>query len=145
MNQSTGDRCSSPIYADRDYSRLQALIEDIETVKKEGNTHMTVAETFEQMQTLFNPSAASGMNKTLQWNITGAEAGKYALQIANQKCELIPGGIEKPDMTLTVSDQDWLKIAQGQLDPVSAFMTGKVKVAGDMSLAMRLAQIFPRN
>ena len=105
---------------------------------------MTVAETFEQMQQLFSPSAAGNMNKTLQWNITGDEAGKYALHIADGKCELIPGGVEKPDMTLTVSDKDWISVAQGKLDPVSAFMTGKVKVAGDMSLAMRLAQVFPR-
>jgi putative sterol carrier protein len=105
---------------------------------------MTVAETFEEMQKLFNPAAAAGMNKTYQWNITGEQAGKWALRIANQTCEVIPGGVEKPDLTMTMSDKDWLAIAEGKLDPMNAFMTGKVKTAGDMMLAMRLPQLFPQ-
>ena len=104
---------------------------------------MTVAETFEIMEKLFNPAAAAGMNKTLQWNISGDEAGKWAFKIADQTCELITGGVEKPDLTMMMSDKDWLAIAEGQLDPMNAFMTGKVKTAGDMMLAMRIPQIFP--
>lgn len=104
---------------------------------------MTVAETFETMTTLFNPAAAAGMNKTIQWNISGDEAGKWAFKIANQTCELITGGVEKPDLTMIMSDKDWLAIAEGKLDAMNAFMTGKVKTAGDMMLAMRIPQIFP--
>ncbi|HLI70514.1 MAG TPA: SCP2 sterol-binding domain-containing protein [Ktedonobacteraceae bacterium] len=104
---------------------------------------MTVAESFETMVTLFNPNAAGSMNKTLQWNITGEEAGKYALKVANGTCELIKGGVEKPDMTLTMADKDWLAIADGKLDPMNAFATGKLKVAGDMMLAMKIQQLFP--
>jgi putative sterol carrier protein len=104
---------------------------------------MTVAETFETMKTLFNSTAAAGMNKTIQWNISGDEAGKWAFKIANQTCELIPGGVEKPDLTMMMSDKDWLAIAEGKLDAMNAYMTGKVKTAGDMMLAMRIPQIFP--
>lgn len=104
---------------------------------------MTVAESFETMVSLFNPAAAGSMNKTLQWNITGEEAGKYALKVANGTCELIPGGVEKPDITFTVSDKDWLAIAEGKLDAMSAFTTGKLKLAGDMMLAMKIQQLFP--
>ena len=103
---------------------------------------MTVAETFATMVTYFNPAAAAGMNKTFQWNITGAEEGKYALKIADGKCELIPGGVDKPDVTFTVSDQDWLKIADGKLDPQSAFFSGQLKVAGDIGLALKVPQLF---
>ncbi len=104
---------------------------------------MTVAETFETMQTLFNPAAAGKMNKTIQWDISGDEAGKWAFKIANQTCELIRGGVEKPDLTMSMSDKDWLAIAEGKLDPMNAFMTGKVKAAGDVMLAMRIPNIFP--
>jgi putative sterol carrier protein len=103
---------------------------------------MTVAETFETMKTLFNSAAAAGMNKTIQWNISGDEAGKWAFKIADQTCELIPGGVEKPDLMMIMSDKDWLAITEGRLDPMNAFMTGKIKTAGDMMLAMRLPQIF---
>jgi len=104
---------------------------------------MTVAETFATMVTYFNPAAAAGMNKTFQWNITGAEEGKYALKVADGECELIPGGVDKPDVTFTVSDQDWLKIAEGKLDPQSAFFSGQLKVAGDIGLALKVPQLFP--
>jgi putative sterol carrier protein len=43
---------------------------------------------------------------------------------------------------MMMSDKDWLAIAEGRLDPMNAFMTGKVKTAGDMMLALRLQQIF---
>ncbi len=104
---------------------------------------MSVAETFEAMKGLFNPSAAAGLNKTIQWNISGEEAGKWAVKVANQTCEVIPGGVEKPDLTLSMSDKDWLAIASGQLNAMQAFTTGKVKATGDLSLAMRINTLFP--
>lgn len=104
---------------------------------------MTVAESFEQMATIFNPSAAAGMNKTLQWDITGDEAGVWAFKINNGTAELIRGGVEKPDITFHVSDKNWLSIAEGKLDAMNAFMTGKLKVTGDMMLAMRVPNLFP--
>lgn len=104
---------------------------------------MTVAETFETMVTLFNPAAASNMNKTLQWNITGEQAGVYALKVADGTCQLINGGVEKPDVTFTVSDQNWLKIAEGKLDAQSAFFSGALKVTGDIGLALKVPQLFP--
>ena len=104
---------------------------------------MTIAELFEQMPSVFNPAAAAGMNKTFQWNITGDEAGVWAFKIINGQGEVIPGGVEKPDVTFTISDKDWLAITEGKLDGMNAFMTGKLKVSGDMMLAMKLQNLFP--
>ena len=104
---------------------------------------MKIVELFEAMPTIFNSAAAAGMTKTLQWNITGDEAGVWAFQIVNGVGQLIPGGVEKPDVTFTVSDKDWCAIAEGKLDGTQAFMTGKLKVAGDMVLAMKAPQFFP--
>jgi putative sterol carrier protein len=47
-------------------------------------------------------------------------------------------------MTFHLKDQDWLAIAEGKLDPMKAFTQGKVKVTGDMMLAMRIPNLFPR-
>ena len=104
---------------------------------------MTVPETFQAMTALFNPAAAAGMNKTFQWNITGDQAGVYAIRIADGICDLVEGGVEKPDVTFTLKDSDWLSMAEGKLDPQSAFFSGKLKVAGDIGLALRVPQIFP--
>lgn len=104
---------------------------------------MTIAELFETMPERFNSAAAAGMTKTIQWNITGDEAGVWAFQIVNGAGQLIPGGVDKPDTTFTTSGKDWVAIAEGKLDSMKAFMTGKLKVTGDMMLAMKAPQFFP--
>lgn len=104
---------------------------------------MTVAELFEVMPGRFNSAAAQGVNKTLQWNITGDETGTWAFKIVDGEGQLIPGGVDKPDVTFTTSAKDWLAIAEGKLDSMKAFMTGKLKVSGDMMLAMKVPQFFP--
>ena len=103
---------------------------------------MTVAESMKGLQEHFNPEAAAGLNKTLQFNISGDEAGKWALKIANQACELIPGGVEKADLTLSLADKDWISMAEGKLDPMNAYMTGKLKATGDIAFAMRIPSLF---
>ncbi|GHO45548.1 SCP2 sterol-binding domain-containing protein [Ktedonospora formicarum] len=103
---------------------------------------MTIAETFEALQSRFKPEGAAGLNKTFQFNITGEDAGVYAAKIENQTCQLIKGGVEKPDVTFTIKDTDLIALIGGQLDAMNAFMAGKVKVAGDMMLAMRLQGLF---
>lgn len=104
---------------------------------------MTIAEVFDAMPGVFNSAAATGLTKTFQWNITGEQASVWAFKIVNGQGELVPGGVEKPDITITVKDNDWISIVEGKLNPQNAFMTGKVKIAGDMMLAMRLQQLFP--
>ena len=105
----------------------------------------TVAETFEAMPTVFNSAAAAGMTKSFQWDITGEEAGIWAFKVVNGVGELVPGGVEKPDVTFTVSDKDWVSIIEGKLDAQSAFFSGQLKIAGDMGLALKVPQLFPTN
>jgi putative sterol carrier protein len=105
----------------------------------------TVAETFEAMPTVFNSAAAAGMTKSFQWDITGEEAGIWAFKVVNGVGELVPGGVEKPDVTFTISDKDWVSMIEGKLDAQSAFFSGQLKIAGDMGLALRVPQLFPTN
>jgi putative sterol carrier protein len=51
--------------------------------------------------------------------------------------------VEKPDTTFTTSAKTWVAIAEGKQDAMKAFMTGKLKVAGDMMLAMKVPEFFP--
>jgi putative sterol carrier protein len=104
---------------------------------------MNVTELFDTIPERFNAEAAGGLTKTIQWNITGPEAGVWAFQIIDGVGHLIPGGVENADATFTVSGKDWLAIAEGRLDSMRAFMMGKLKVNGDMMLAMKVPQFFP--
>ena len=104
---------------------------------------MTMAELFEAMLARLNTAAATKVNKTIQWNITGDDPGVWAIQINDGAARLIPDGVEKPDVTFTVNSTDWLTIAEGKLNAMNAFMTGKLKIAGDMGLAMKVPQMLP--
>jgi putative sterol carrier protein len=106
-------------------------------------TTMTMTELFEAMPVRLNIAAAAGLNKTMQWNITGDDPGVWALHIVDGAARLIPGGVEKPDVTFTINSHDWLALEEGKLNAMQAFMTGKLKVAGDMALAMKVPQLFP--
>ncbi len=103
----------------------------------------TVAEIFDAMPKNFNSAAAAGMTKSFQWNITGEQAGVWAFKVINGVGELVPHAVEKPDVTFTISDKDWIALIEGKLDAQSAFFSGQLKIAGDMGLALRVPQLFP--
>ena len=46
------------------------------------------------------------------------------------------------DCTVTLSQEDFVKLAQGKLNPMGAVMSGKMKIDGDMSVAMKLQELF---
>jgi putative sterol carrier protein len=56
---------------------------------------------------------------------------------------MIPGGIENPDLTLKMSDADWLSMYEGRLDYLNAITTGKIQEVGDTTLTMRFPDLFP--
>ena len=104
---------------------------------------MMMAELFEAMPARLDTAAAAKVYKTIQWNITGDDPGVWAIHINDGAARLIPAGVAKPDVTFTVNSKDWLTIAEGKLNTMNAFMTGKLKVAGDMGLAMKVPQLLP--
>ena len=104
---------------------------------------MKVAESFEIMQARFSPTAAAGLNVTFRWRITGDEGGEWTFNINNQTCQMLPGGAENPDLTLMMSDADWLSMYEGELNYLNAITTGKIQMTGDTMLATRLPDLFP--
>jgi len=102
----------------------------------------SIAEAFGGMAENFNSEKAAGMTATYQWDITGDGGGKYFAKIKDGAIDAGQGEAESPNITITVAAQDWLDILNGKLDGQMAFMSGKLKVKGDMSLAMKLKTLF---
>jgi len=96
----------------------------------------------EVIQTAFLPEKAAGVDTVVQFKFTGSQASDWYVIIKDQKCESIPGIHPSPKMTMTVDSDDYLKISNGELDPTVAFMKGKVKVAGDMGVALSMGKYF---
>ncbi|MFN3704478.1 MAG: SCP2 sterol-binding domain-containing protein [Thermoflexales bacterium] len=103
---------------------------------------MTVLETLRQMLQKFDPAAAKGVNAIVQLNATGEGGGNYAITIREGQVALEEGTVEKPSVTIHVDAKDWVAIALGNLDPTRAFMTGRLKIAGDLGLMMRFQRMF---
>ncbi|KAG1706881.1 hypothetical protein DVH05_027730 [Phytophthora capsici] len=75
----------------------------------------------------------------IQFDITGA--GKWNLDLKSATPALTEGS-KKADVTITVSDTDFVAIAMGKLNAQQAFMKGKLKLKGNMTLAMKLPVVF---
>lgn len=58
--------------------------------------------------------------------------------ITGSKVEAFDGRADAPDVTIHVSDENLIKLMRGQLNPMTAFMTGKLKVDGNVMLAQKL-------
>ena len=103
---------------------------------------LTVAELMERMPGAFIPEKAQGIDAVIQFKFTGEEAGEWNATIKDGKVEVARGTHPSPKMTLTADSADYVKIFTGELDGMKAFMEGKIKLAGDLNLAMKLMQMF---
>jgi putative sterol carrier protein len=97
-----------------------------------------VKEVFEEIPRQFDASAWGPQDAVLQFNITGDDEGIWAINIKGGQVTVTDGAVTDPNMTVTTSAQDMLAIVNGDLNAVSAFMQGRVRIDGDMSLAMKL-------
>ena len=102
-----------------------------------------IGDVFSEMVKHFNPGAAAGTTASFQFAISGPQGGTWALDIKDGACELVTGGVETPSVTISLADEDWLAIREGKLNSQMAFMQGKLKISGDMNLAMKLQTMFP--
>jgi putative sterol carrier protein len=106
---------------------------------------LTVAQLMEKMPGAFIPEKAAGLDAVIQFKFTGAEAGDWYAVIKDGKVDVSKGEHASPKMTLTADSGDYVKIFSGELDGMQAFMQGKLKLAGDLNLAMKLTQMFKIN
>ena len=102
----------------------------------------TVKETFDAMAGRFRAEKAAGVNATIQYDITGDQGGTWNAVIKDGTCAVNPGTAAAPSLTLSMSSQDWLDMVGGKLSGQMAFMSGKLKLKGDMGLAMKIGGLF---
>lgn len=105
-------------------------------------TDITVSELMSRMPRAFIPEAAEGLNTTIQYHLTGAEPGDWIIRIQDGQCSVTEGVAEAPNLTLSADSQDYKDVIVGASNAMQAFMLGKLKLAGDLAMAMKLPNFF---
>ena len=103
----------------------------------------TVQAFFSTLAEKLDPEAAEGLDAVYQFDLNGAEGGQYQLQIRDGACEVSEGTHPDPHVTLAMSGEDCLRVLNGQLSGTSIAMSGRLRISGDMGLALQLASLFP--
>ncbi|MGA2113071.1 MAG: SCP2 sterol-binding domain-containing protein [Anaerolineales bacterium] len=98
----------------------------------------------EGMAANFLPDKAAGVNAVVQFHLTGEGGGDWVMNLGNGKCTVAPGTAPTPRLTLTSTLEDFNSIVTGGLDGMAAFAQGKLKLAGDLGLSMKLMGFFKK-
>lgn len=88
-----------------------------------------------------DPSKAQGLNAAYAFDLSGDDGGQYHVVLKDGKGEAGPGAPENPNITISMKSDDFVELATGKLDGTMAFMSGKLKIKGDMGLAMKLQSV----
>ena len=90
----------------------------------------------------FDPEVAAGLHAVVQFELSPEETGgPYFVTIRNDTCTIDSGVHMSPNMTLKMAAADYIDLATGQLSHQMAFMTGRLRANGDLSLATRLRDL----
>jgi putative sterol carrier protein len=101
----------------------------------------TPAEFFDKaLPKRFDPSKAEGFDATIQMNITGSKGGEWTVTIKDGKLETKKGTYSNPSMTITVADSDFLDLVNGKVSGERAFVSGRLKFEGNLSVALKILQ-----
>jgi putative sterol carrier protein len=108
-------------------------------------SEVTIEKLMSRMPIAFIPENAIGVDAVIQYHLTGVEAGDWIITIKDGTCDVQPGVSDNPKMTLTADSQDYKDVILGKINGMNAFMEGKLRLAGDLNLAMKLTSFFKLN
>ncbi len=106
---------------------------------------ISIQELMERLPGAFLPEQAAGVNATVQFNLSGVKGGDWVVRIEDSRLSVESGVTPYPNLTFKAEAQDCLDIFTGKQDGMRAFMQGKLRLVGDMSLAMRLTRLFDQS
>ena len=100
---------------------------------------MDIESIFKEMAGRVDADKMKSITASIQFNLDGGD--DYFLKIEAGNPTYGKGSIEDATATVSMSAEDFKDLTSGNLNPVMAFMSGKIKVDGDMSTVMQLQQV----
>lgn len=96
-------------------------------------------EFFEGIESRIDPERTKGQTVSYRFDIEGAGSWRVAVVDGQTTVQETADGA---DCVIAMKEETLLKLIRGETKPTTAFMTGKIKVDGDMSLALKLKELF---
>jgi putative sterol carrier protein len=103
----------------------------------------SVKEYFDNIESRFHADASKGVNAVFQFELSGDGGGVYAVSVDDGKVAVKEGAHDAPTVVLKMDAEDYVKMSNGKINGHWAVMSGKLKVSGNMMVAMKMQQIFP--
>jgi putative sterol carrier protein len=103
----------------------------------------TPQDVFDGMRGSFQAAKAKGVHARYQWDLSGPNGGGWWIEVNDGTYKMGKGQIDHPNVTFRASDKDWVAICHDQLSGMWAYLTGRLKVSGDQTVARKLGEIFP--
>jgi putative sterol carrier protein len=107
-----------------------------------GKGLSSVKTVFENMPKVINADAASGMDVTFQFSLSGEGGGDWYAEVKGGACKVQAGIYSNPTSTIKMDAADFLDMIGGTLSAMQAFMSGKLKVEGDIMKAQLIGKLF---
>lgn len=104
---------------------------------------MTAKEIIDSLPSKLDKEAAEDLDVVYQFDLLGAQGGRYQLVVRNGTCEVKEGSHPAPHVTLSMNADDCVKLLKGQLSGMAIAMSGRLQIEGDIGLAMQLKSLFP--
>jgi putative sterol carrier protein len=116
--------------------------EEILTAVK-GNEEVLLDGIFDAMKAAFDPSKAVGQSAVVQYDLdTPQGLVNYQLKVDNGTCAVEKGTTGEPRVTLAMSLPNFVRLMAGVLDAMQAFMSGQLKVSGDVMFSQNVGNWF---
>jgi len=105
---------------------------------------VTCAEIFSAMPENFDAEEAGDWEAKIMYKVEGEGGGTWVMNIAGGALTITEGEIGDAGATVSTDAETWVGIAEGTVEPTTAFMTGKVRIEGNMADVMKAQKVVKR-
>jgi putative sterol carrier protein len=103
---------------------------------------LTVKGIFDGIPDAFQADKAVGVDVVFQFDISGPEGGSWHVIVKDGDCQVTEGSHESPTTTIKMADNDFVSLISGELNAMSAYTSGKIKIMGDLMKSQLIEKLF---
>ncbi|MCP4357288.1 MAG: SCP2 sterol-binding domain-containing protein [Chloroflexi bacterium] len=101
----------------------------------------TPADIFSKLPETVDASKIAGVSAVVVFDLSGDDGGAWTLNVDNGVVQVDEGAADGASATINMTSADYVGMMSGDLNPMMAFMSGKIKVDGDLNTVMKLQSI----